>query len=81
MQKIIVNDNSSEKSVQSNISLICYICNRKSSYLSNITVCGVFLCPSISDFVAALLAKNFIHYSSCDYQLLEYSFLARVKNI
>lgn len=58
MQKIIGTDNSSEKSVVSNISLICYIFVIGNPVICQTLLCVLFyLCPSISDFVAALLAK------------------------
>lgn len=60
MQKIIGTDNSSEKTVVSNISLICYIYVIGNPVICQTLLCVLFyLCPStcISDFVAALLAK------------------------
>lgn len=58
MQKIIGTDNSSEKSGVSNISLICYIYVIGNPVICQTLLCVLFyLCPSISDFVAALLAK------------------------
>lgn len=56
--QIIGTDNSSEKSVVSNISLICYIYVIGNPVICQTLLCVLFyLCPSISDFVAALLAK------------------------